>query len=178
MFPADKDAALAETFRVLKPGGMMVATTWDRVNFFPLIKGIMTHVAGEEPPPPPQNPMSLSADGLFLEMVEKAGFSSIEQTTSAYPFLFGDNEEFQFKVATLLIKAKIDEFGDEGWAKAKVAFDDIKGDYFEYGETVCGWARLSAVSPGYHPAPPPPQDDKGVAAIDGNTFRMTVAVKA
>ena len=28
MFPADKDAAIAETFRVLKPGGIMVATTW------------------------------------------------------------------------------------------------------------------------------------------------------
>ena len=32
MFPADKDKALEETFRVLKPGGTLIATTWDRVD--------------------------------------------------------------------------------------------------------------------------------------------------
>lgn len=32
MFPADKDKALEETFRVLKPGGTLIATTWDKVD--------------------------------------------------------------------------------------------------------------------------------------------------
>ena len=29
MFPTEKETALAETLRVLKPGGTLVATTWD-----------------------------------------------------------------------------------------------------------------------------------------------------
>ena len=97
MFPADKDAAVAETFRVLKPGGIMVATTWDRVDILPLCRDIMTPVLGFEPPPPPVNPMSLAEPGLFMSMVEKAGFTDIEQSTSTYPFVFGSDSEFQVR---------------------------------------------------------------------------------
>lgn len=152
MFPADKDAALAETFRVLKPGGIMVATTWDRVDMLPLVKDIMTPVLGFEPPPPPVNPMSLSEEGLFLSMVEKAGFSDITQSTSTYPFNFGSEESFQFKVGTLLVKDKIEEFGEEGWAKAREAFQANIGKYSE-------------------------TNDEGEMVLPNNTFRMTVATK-
>ena len=78
MFPADKDKALEESYRVLKPGGSLVATTWDRVDMVAITGDIMEAVLGERPPPPPLNPMSLSEPGLFEGMVTKAGFKDIE----------------------------------------------------------------------------------------------------
>ena len=58
----------------------------------------------------------------------------------------------QFKIATLLLKDKINEFGDEGWAKAREAFEANKHKYVEF-------------------------DSEGVMLMPANTFRMTVAVK-
>ena len=94
--------------------GMLVATTWDRVDILKICKDVMTSVLGFEPPPPPLNPMSLSEPGLFNKMLQDAGFKDVSQSTSTYPFNFGDEKNFQFKVGTLLLKDKIDEIGGEG----------------------------------------------------------------
>ena len=114
MFPQDKKKALRETLRVLKPGGVLVATTWDRVDILKISKDVMAEVLGYEPPPPPLNPMSLSEPGLFSSMLQDAGFVDMEESVSTYPFDFGSDKCFQFKVGTLLLRDKIDEHGDEG----------------------------------------------------------------
>ena len=95
--------------------------------------------------------MSLAGEGLFASMVEKAGFSEIEQTTSTYPFNFGTEDDFQFKVATILIKDKLDELGEEGWKTAREAYDANIAKYTE--------------------------DNDGEMMMPNNTFRMTVAKK-
>ena len=46
--------------------------------------------------------------------MQDTGFVDIEQSTSTYPFNLGDDKEVQFKMATHLIKDKIDKHGDEG----------------------------------------------------------------
>jgi ubiquinone/menaquinone biosynthesis C-methylase UbiE len=152
MFPGDKEKALAETYRVLKPGGLLVATTWDRVDILAISKDIMTGVLGQTPPAPDLNPMSLAEEGLFHGMVTKAGFKEVEQSTSTYPFDFGEDKSFQFTVSTILLKDKIDEFGEEGWKKAKIAYE----------ENIAKYTHLEA---------------NGTMIMPQNTFRMTLAKK-
>ena len=75
---------------------MIIATTWDRVDILKISKDVMTAVLGFEPPPPPLNPMSLSEPGLFEKMLQETGFVNIKQSTSTYPFDFGNDKTFQF----------------------------------------------------------------------------------
>ena len=65
MFAADKHRALEETFRVLKLGAPLVATTWDNVVGMDLVRDIMTDVLGAEPPTPDLNPLALAEPDLF-----------------------------------------------------------------------------------------------------------------
>ena len=76
----------------------------------------------------------------------------VDQSTSTYPFDFGDDKDFQLKIGTLLIKDQIDEFGEEGWAKAEKAF----------------WANIGKYSE---------INNSGQMIVPGNTFRMTTAKK-
>lgn len=149
MFPTDKEKALAETLRVLKPGGTLVATTWDMVHMMPLARDIMTDVLGKAPPTPDLDPMSFSEDGLFHSMVEGAGFVEVDQTTSTYPFEFGSDKDMQFRCGTIPLKQKLDEL--DCWAAAEEAF----------------WKH----------APKYTTIEDGALVMPGNTFRLTVARK-
>ena len=97
MFPEDKAQSLKETLRVLKPGGALVATTWDALTLLKLTRAVMTEVLGEAPPPPPINPMALAEPGLFETMLKDAGFEgdSLAVETSTYAFDMGTEKGFQ-----------------------------------------------------------------------------------
>ena len=155
MFPTDKPAAMSESYRVLKSGGTLIATTWDVLDFMAVIKDTMTEVLGFTPPPPPLNPMSLSEEGLFYNLVRDAGFGSIQQTTSTYPFNLGSDKDFQFTVGTLLVREKLNQMtadGDEkAWDRADKAF----------------WANIGKYS----------EEVNGEMLIPRNTFRLTTAKK-
>ena len=149
MFPTEKETALAETLRVLKPGGTLVATTWDILYMMPLARDVMTDVLGKEPPTPDLNPMSLAEEGLFRSLVEGAGFVSVEQATSTYPFDLGTDKYMQFRCGTLPLKQKFDEL--DCWAQAETAF----------------WEHV----PKYASV------ENGALVMPGNTFRLTTARK-
>lgn len=181
MFPEDKALALTETLRILKPGGLLVATTWDRVDILKISRDVMTavgtggiyyatflvlclrrlalghlrlsQVLGEAPPPPPLNPMALSEPGLFASMLAEAGFVEVEQTTSTYPFEFGSSRDFQFKVGTILLKQTLDEMGPEAWKKAEQAF----------------WENIEKYTQ---------TEAEGAMIMPENTFRLSIARKA
>lgn len=109
MFPEDKAQALKETVRVLKPGGVLVATYWVDVQFLKLLSEVMTAVIGSTPPPPPANPMSLAESGLFDQLAIDAGFNRCVTEYDAYPFNLGRDTDFQYKLTTMLVKDKLDE---------------------------------------------------------------------
>ncbi len=149
MFPTEKETALSETLRVLKPGGTLVATTWDILYMMPLARDVMTDILGKEPPTPDLNPMSLAEDGLFRSLVEGAGFVSVEQATSTYPFDLGTDKYMQFRCGTLPLKQKFDEL--DCWTQAEAAF----------------WEHV----PKYASV------ENGALVMPGNTFRLTTARK-
>jgi Methylase involved in ubiquinone/menaquinone biosynthesis len=150
MFPPDKSKAIRETYRCLKPGGMLLATTWDRLPMMELVSGIMTKVLGETPPPPPLNPMSLSEPNLFEKMLMDEGFVNVESRRSTYPFLMED-DEFNFKRSVMLVKDKLQEL--DAWEKAREAHNELIPQFV----TV---------------------DDDGRDVMDGSTFKYTVCYKA
>ena len=100
--------------------------------------------------------MSLSEEGLFHTLVDEAGFVSIEQSTSTYPFNFGSDREFQFTVATTLLRDKINEIAEkdrEAWSKAEKTFWENIDKYTLIEEGSCDMI------------------------MPENTFRMTIAKK-
>lgn len=151
MFPSDIPQAVQESYRVLKPGGMLVATTWNRIGMMAKLRAIMTDVLdGQEPPPPPMNPLSLKEPGLFEGMLQEAGFVILDSSSSGstgssetyeYPMDMTNDPETQFKASMLLVKDKLDEL--DAWDKARVAYEKHKHDYGAYSTTKNGhWLIL------------------------------------
>jgi ubiquinone/menaquinone biosynthesis C-methylase UbiE len=91
MFLGELEKALAEIRRVLKPGGRIALMVWggpDPGSYFgtaalPFIKRL-----AEKPDPDGPSPMRFAEPGKLVRIVEKAGYSDIEekQLTLATPF--------------------------------------------------------------------------------------------
>ena len=76
-FCPDKQAAVQESFRVLAPGGLLLAAVWEEVGLMAIGGEIMAHVTGGGAPPPPFNPngpLGLRDAEAFDAMLVGAGF--------------------------------------------------------------------------------------------------------
>ncbi len=80
MFVPDKSKAFAEVHRVLRPGGMFLFTTWDRLESVGA-SNVYRNIAKrylEEPLPEFYNlPFSMNDEAAIKEMLREAGFSKI-----------------------------------------------------------------------------------------------------
>jgi len=130
MFPKDKVKCLSEVYRILKPGGALVATYWINLVQVKVCREIMATLNSAQVPPialqsPAINPLSLSEPGLFDSLSVQAGFHAnrIESVESSYPFDFGSHADSQYKMVTLPIKTQIDAL--DGQQAARQVYDDI-----------------------------------------------------
>ncbi|XRB02451.1 ubiquinone/menaquinone biosynthesis C-methyltransferase UbiE [Pycnococcus provasolii] len=134
MFAPQLDLALAEIYRVLKPGGIMTATVWLEMPWMDLNRSVMKDVLGEEPPPPPIDPLSLSELAALDKPMSAAGFRTVDDETGDIFFDFGDDAEFAFKLGTIPFLPKLKELQEAGshgdvFAKARASFDAHTRDF-------------------------------------------------
>lgn len=103
MFAADPAAALAETRRVLRPGGRLVLSVWgppDRNPFFaPLGRSLVTR--GHMPPPAPGAPglFALADAARLRDLLTGAGFPAVRVDDVAVRFAIPSVEAF-LEIAT------------------------------------------------------------------------------
>lgn len=150
MFPDNIPLAVSESYRVLKRGGTLVATTWNHVPMMGLVRAIMTDVLGKEPPAPPINPLSLKEPGLFESMLKTAGYQQVEVQVHRYPFDFGSDPMFQYKAVVLPVHEVLDEMN--AWDAAHESFVKHK---LEFGS----------------------MDEHGHYVLAGSEYKLTVATK-
>ena len=77
MFVPDKARAISEMCRVLKPGGQILLSTWDKLEYNPaffLADQIVSKYFPEEPPIFFQIPFSLHDEQELASLFERAGF--------------------------------------------------------------------------------------------------------
>jgi SAM-dependent methyltransferase len=129
MFPPDTKKALQETFRVLQPGGILVATTWNSLPHLDMMTEVSEQTFGGVRKTPSINPLSLSEPGLFEGMLTAAGFMDMHDEASTYPFNMGSDPEFQFLAVNLPMLEQFEEH--DVMDKVRGIFSGLKGKYAE-----------------------------------------------
>jgi SAM-dependent methyltransferase len=104
MLMADPAAALAETRRVLRPGGRLTLAVWgalERNPFFAIIAISLVqrgHIPPPEPPPAP-GPFSMASAKRIEELLRDAGFAEVRTEEVPGRFVVTDVDEYLSLIA-------------------------------------------------------------------------------
>ncbi|KAG1665490.1 hypothetical protein FOA52_009750 [Chlamydomonas sp. UWO 241] len=153
--PEHRLKTFTETFRVLKPGGTLVATYWVQLEFTELVRATMTAALGATPPPPDINPLSLREPGLVEGLMHKEGFVDARYSESTYPMELMGDADHVFNLGTLTVRDKLRALQASG-----------KGDAVDAGRAAF-WGEVDRRGLRVH----------GGVRVNGNTFRMLAATK-
>lgn len=88
MFVPDKQAAMRECFRVLAPGGVFLFNVWDAIERNPIGRTAHETIASffdSDPPNFYELPFGFHDADLIRDLLEKAGFKSVEASLVTLP---------------------------------------------------------------------------------------------
>jgi SAM-dependent methyltransferase len=99
MLAADPGAALAETRRVLRPGGRLALSVWGAPerNPWASIGGMILVERGHMPPPKPNAPgvFSMASEERTTALLDGAGFTSVRTEEVPVRFAFRDLDDYE-----------------------------------------------------------------------------------
>ncbi|MGI8728485.1 MAG: class I SAM-dependent methyltransferase [Solirubrobacteraceae bacterium] len=136
MLMPDPEAAVAETHRVLRPGGRLTLAVWGALERNPLfaITGISLAQRGHIPPPPPPpapGPFSMASAERVDDLLRGAGFTEVRIAEVNGSFTFADADEYLGLIADTAgpIALALQGLADDDRAAVRSEVEDSLGRF-------------------------------------------------
>jgi SAM-dependent methyltransferase len=153
MLMADPGAALAETRRVLRPGGQLTLAVWgapERNPFFGTIAGSLIQRGHIDPPQPPPAPgiFSMASAQRTKELLRDAGFAEVRTEEVPGRFVLPDVDEYLSVIADTAgpIALALRNLPESDRAAVKAEVDDSFGRFVADGGYELPCVALCAVA--------------------------------
>eukprot|EP00985_Skeletonema_marinoi_P026723 scaffold20968_cov120-Skeletonema_marinoi.AAC.2 len=172
--------ALAEAYRVLVPGGVLVIATWERSAMLAIGRDVEAYVRGggrdpystmdddESFLPPrivPVNKIELSGVGELEGLLIASGFDQPQAVLAkslVYPIDLGNNSDDQFAMGTILVRDELESLG----ALGSPATDGGNGAWGNLAEEAF-WMNIQKYA----------DVVEGNLLLRDNTYKLTVSAK-
>mmetsp|Transcript_18363 Transcript_18363/g.31073 ORF Transcript_18363/g.31073 Transcript_18363/m.31073 type:complete len:452 (-) Transcript_18363:131-1486(-) len=172
--------ALAEAYRVLVPGGVLVIATWERSAMLAIGRDVEAYVRGggrdpystmdddESFLPPrivPVNKIELSGVGELEALLIASGFDqpqAVLAKSMVYPIDLGNNSDDQFAMGTILVRDELESLG----ALGSPATDGGNGAWGNLAEEAF-WMNIQKYA----------DVVEGNLLLRDNTYKLTVSAK-
>ena len=148
MFLPCVDETLKESFRVLKPKGVMASVVWGSVNANPMFTipvGVIEKFI-KMPPPDPDAPslFALSEPGRLKRMMETAGFTDVEEEEFHFKWEYSSAGHFVEGVKDLAapLRALMDRLTPEQLRQVEDGMAETVGRFRENGKIILPGSAL------------------------------------